>query len=65
MKPDFGFWLDLVTEFAWNAANTLVGYITAAKILELPPMAGFVVAGCMGVIGTANHLRALRKNPTA
>ena len=63
MKPDFWFWCDLVTEFAWNASNTLVGYITATKVLMLPEPAGWLAAALMGIIGTSNHLRALRKRP--
>jgi hypothetical protein len=63
MKPDFWFWMDLLTEFAWNAATAMTGYITATKVLALPDPAAWLVAALMGVIGTSNHIRALRKRP--
>jgi hypothetical protein len=56
-----GNWLDLSVEFLYNGANTLVGYMTAKQVLEMPTEAAWLVAGLMGIIGLANHVRALRK----
>jgi len=53
--------MDLFFEFVWNAATTLSGYMLGAKVFELPKSAAILIAILFGVIGMANHWRALRK----
>ena len=56
-----GFWLDVATEFIFTASTTMLGYMTAAQALTLPSQAGWVAAILAGLVGAANHVRALRK----
>ena len=58
---DRWFWFDLGTEFLYNAATSLSSYMLGAKVLGLPEPAAWLVAALAGVIGGANHVRALRK----
>ena len=62
MKPYFWFWCDVITEFSYNAGQGLLGYMIGAGVLSMPTKAGWLAAGITGIIGTANHLRAMRKS---
>ncbi len=61
MWKDPGFYLDIATEFIFNGANFLLGYMIAqGQIVALSKTA--IIAGILtGLVGAANHVRALRK----
>ncbi len=46
-----------------DAATVLLGYMVANGGPVMPSTAALVVALVTGVVGFANHLRALRKQP--
>jgi hypothetical protein len=57
-------WIDVITEFFFNGANFTVGYMVATGqmgAITTPSGVVWLAAGLAGVIGSANHIRALRK----
>ena len=58
---DTKFWLDVVTEFVYNGAVYMLGYMTATGTLAQPTTTAWIVGILTGVVGAANHMRALRK----
>ena len=61
MKLDVWFFMDLGSEFVYTAATLLSGYMAAHGALVMPSGAAWLAAGIAGLLGAANHLRALRK----
>ena len=53
--------IDALTEFIYNGANFMLGYMVSAGGLVAPSRNAWIVAGLTGLLGAANHLRALRK----
>lgn len=61
MWKDVGTYVDIVTEFIFNGANFLLGYMVAqGQIVNLTKNA-IIVGTLTGLVGAANHIRALRK----
>jgi hypothetical protein len=58
-------WAEFLIEFSYNGAMTLSGYMLGAKALAIPDTPAWILAGLAGLIGVGNHVRALRKSPTA
>ena len=58
---DPGFWIDLLFEFIYNATNSAISYMVGSNILQLPGPASWTLAIPFGLLGMANHYRALRK----
>ena len=63
MWSDPGTYVDLVTEFIFNGANFLLGYMVSQGQLVNLTTGAWTVAVLTGLVGAANHLRALRKRP--
>ncbi len=61
MLKDAGFWFDLMTEFIFNGANFMLGYMIAQGQIITPAKGAWTVAILTGLVGAANHVRALRK----
>ena len=54
--------VDSLTEFVFNGANFMLGYMVSAGGLVAPTRSAWTVAVLTGLLGAANHLRALRKS---
>jgi hypothetical protein len=62
---DPGVWIDVSTEFFFNGANFMMGYTLANGQVITPTKGAWTVAILTGIIGSMNHLRALRKVTSA
>lgn len=66
MWRDPGTYVDILTEFVFNGCTFLLGYMVANGQLINATRNAWLVAGLTGLVGAANHIRALRKaGPTA
>lgn len=64
MWRDVGTYIDIVTEFIFNGANFLLGWMIATNGQITALTKNAVIVGVLtGLIGAANHIRALRKAP--
>ena len=61
MWKDPGFYFDVATEFIFNGANFLLGYMVAQGQIVALTKNAIIVGVLTGLIGAANHIRALRK----
>lgn len=61
MWKDPGFYFDLITEFVFNGCNFMLGYMVAQGQILQPSKGAWTVALLTGLVGAANHVRALRK----
>ena len=61
MWKEPGFYVDLLTEFIFNGSNFLLGYMVANGQILQPSKGAWTVAVLTGLVGAANHVRALRK----
>src|SRR3972149_12074093 len=61
MWRDPGTYIDIVTEFVFNGCNFMLGYMVAQGQIINASKGAWLVAGLTGLVGAANHLRALRK----
>lgn len=58
-----GQWADIGVEFIYNGAIYMLGYMTASGTLTNPTPTAWVVGVLTGLVGAANHYRALKKVP--
>lgn len=65
MWRDPGTYVDIVTEFVFNGCNFMLGYMVAQGQIINASKGAWLVAGLTGLVGAANHLRALRKQAAA
>lgn len=58
-----GDWVDAGIDGVYSAGTTLLGYMMGTGGPAIPSKAAILVAIVTGVIGAANQLRGLRKQP--
>jgi len=61
MWRDPGTYVDILTEFVFNGGTFLLGYMVANGQIVNASANAWIVAGLTGLVGAANHIRALRK----
>lgn len=61
MWKDVGTYVDIVTEFIFNGSTFMLGYMVSQGQIITPSRNAWVVAALTGLVGAANHIRALRK----
>lgn len=61
MWSDPGTYIDIATEFVFNGCNFMLGTMVANGTITNPSKTAWVVAVLTGLVGAANHVRALRR----